>query len=206
MPRSLFQRKEKKMSGEMAVLGSDRGVLFTNDKERILFPQGVPVDETKAREIENILKNSKVLVRYIRKNRKKIPVATTDNQGTARIDYLKNKGTPIGALVAFLTKEGHIRFGWSRRHSAKEPIPFTKIVAKRVALCRALDEVVFKTKDGVMVMADVRPLPNRIAKQIPSFLERAMKYFKKEGVLNFAETDKVFAEEGKTMEAGSGYA
>jgi hypothetical protein len=192
-----FEEKEEKKMSEIAVLGNDRGVLFTNADEKLLYPQGVDVDETRAIEIEDILKNQKVLVRYVRKSRKKIPFVY-HNEGVPEVRHTLDKGTPVGALVAFLTKEGHIRFGWSRRHSKKEPIPFTKAVARRVAMCRAMDEVVFQTRNGLLVQADTRPLPRCVAKQVPSFLERAMKYFKKNGVLNFSTTDA----KAKAMEAG----
>jgi hypothetical protein len=118
------------------------------------------------------------------------------------MEYVRGIGKPLGVLVAFLTDAGDIRIGWSKRHAGNEPIPFSKKIAKRVAICRALTEPILRAEDGILVTRYFAPIPHRIAREIPSFAERAKKYFKKDKVLNFLETEGTYEENVKKRTAG----
>lgn len=94
-----------------------------------------------------------------------------------RIMYLKDSsGKYIGVMVAIEDEEGNLRFGMSRYHSTKEHLPFTKKMAKRIAIGRA-KKCDFYFVDCGTVVSGMRShsIPEQYSKHVEYFLTQALK-------------------------------
>jgi hypothetical protein len=84
-----------------------------------------------------------------------------------------SRGAPIGALIA-LNQGGNVFIGWSKRHSSKEPKPFTKKNAVRVAVLRALLDVI--SIKGTKVTTESKTIvPKRVRDNIIKFIDSVTK-------------------------------
>ena len=133
------------------------------EKKTELTPNNVVITKEAESTVEGIMKaltGRNVFVRYIRTD----PTIVKVN-GKLRIA----RGAPIGALVA-LNRGGNVFIGWSKRHSTKETKPFTKTNAVRVAVLRALLDVV-SVKGKIVTTKSKTIVPKRIQNNIIKFID-----------------------------------
>lgn len=100
--------------------------------------------------------------------------------------YLAQKGSPYGAVVAFLYNE-KLKIGWSKRIEGdelssgkvvpKEPLVFTKKDAVSIAVLRGITDSITFHGSGAYTEKN-RIIPKIIAKRLPSFIKRVQDAFR----------------------------
>jgi len=148
---------------------------------------------------DGVNKREPVLIRYVRKGRDGYVLGSNATDKDT-IEYFVTKGEPYGVVVAFLY-EGNLRIGWSKRLEGfkkqmkseldnfnaeeiqtgkmvpREPLSFTKKDAVNIAVIRGLVDSLTSRGSGIFTIGnDV--IPKSIAKVLPSFVEKAEKYFR----------------------------
>jgi len=158
------------------------------------LPSGLELlDSSVTEKAEKIAANAAShVIRYIRRPPevavRKVKVDDDDGPREYKEAYVA-KGHPFGVLLAF--KEGDkLYVGWSQHNQTVldedtgerlEKLPFTRQDALKVAAMRALaDDIVVKGKLAMSSTGTV--LPDRVTKELVSFVERAERYYKMDAV------------------------
>ena len=174
------------------------------------YPTGHTIaTDVKARAVEIAADHKKLLIRYIRKNPK---LGMTIKENRDRYDnptYSVLKGEIIGVLIAFKDGAGKLLIGWSQRHSTNEPLSFTREDARVCAVLRGLlDSITIESKEKVLTTVPERTLnkksldqqyvPSPLKYHLPSFMNRAFRYFKVDKIDNVSDERTVAdAQSGK---------
>jgi hypothetical protein len=97
------------------------------------------------------------------------------------------KGKPVGALVAFM-KGRKILVGWSFYNKNHEVATFTRKDAVRIAILRGLTDGLLTTKSDsgnpIVLTTSNTHIPRIVGKEIPKFIDRARKYYRRAMVDN----------------------
>lgn len=161
-------------------------------------------------ETDRIVKSGEVFVSYVRSE--KTIMKKVDEYGKTTHSIVPGK--PLACLVSFMYK-GYLHIGWSLRNTSREPlvqnvrneiikwgklepVPYTKKIAIKIAILRALSDKVHieterkysvhtsgitqssvQTRKRVICHNDAgERLSNTVSNELPHFVERSLRWFK----------------------------
>ena len=148
---------------------------------------------------ESLIRDKKVIAQMVRPDGPEEEIYIKKGKVSKKF----SRGTPVGAMVAFIT-DGELLIGWSKYCQATKEIailngdpnsnftvtavkkvpreknPFSKKVAVKTAVLRALTDQIhvnISAKFGSFT-ASSNHIPQVVSSQLPSFVKRASLYFK----------------------------
>lgn len=170
-------------------------------------PSNITVTETAHKLASSINSaNGLLAVRYVRGLPTVCIKPGKDKRSMVPKDYDVVPGKSIGVLVAFKV-DGDIIVGWSQinqKVSLVDGVPvrleqkhFSKEEARQVAILRGLsDDIVIHSEKMSNSSASGEIIPETIARQLPSFVDRVQRYFKGTPV-NVIDNHGIVARAGK---------